>query len=67
MGSLFDYSAFVNYDNLVRIFDSGQPVRNDDTRAALSSGVQSFLDDFLTFRVQGGSCLNETGSSVDAA
>ena len=52
VAALLNYSAAVKYDDLMRIFDSGQAVSNDDDCALLPETLQSLLDAVFGYCIQ---------------
>ena len=52
MGSTLDDASFVHDEDLVRLEDGGEAVRDDDGSAAAESNFKSPLDSGLRFGIQ---------------
>ena len=49
-----NHLSFMNHSYQIRVVDSGEMVSNDNGGSSLPCFVKSFLDNFLTLRVQSG-------------
>ena len=48
-----NHNSPVHHEDTIRFLNRAQPVRHGDSRTAFGSFVESGLDDFFAFRVQG--------------